>query len=261
MRAWAKVCCLLAFGAGAAWAQTVTTVTTTATPVAVPVAVVPLPPLSPVAVTQDVTGAPILLVLGSEETFALSNISVRNLNWSDVPSNYVSLFEEGNPLSYTRVNGAVTRHGNPYHPYYLSGTSATVAGLEERFIAGQVPLTATDRATLQTVYTRYRGLTPAQAMTLGYQPTGAFTPGLGQVYLNQALLTVPFNAVMPQAFVFNRQGKLVAVQYYVMSAQPVTIFGQPATSSTLAPGAQQVTVWLYTNNRNGLFAGMNPNIK
>jgi len=211
-------------------------------------------------ITQSVTGQPVIMILGSEETLALSDVQIRNLNYTNVSGNYVSIFEEGNPLSYMQVNGGVTRHGNPYYPYYVVGT-ANVAGLQEIFIPGTANLSATDRSTLNTVATRYRGLTPAQAMTLGYQPVGAFTPGMGQVYVNQALLSAPFNASMPQAFVFDRKGKLAGVQYYVISTQPVTIFGQPAVASTIVPGAQQITVWLYTSNPNGRFATSNPRIK
>jgi len=264
MKVWATVLCVLAFGAGAVWAQT-TTVTTvtpvimpaTATAVVCPGPAVALPPMCPAVATQFVTGEPILLVLGSEEEFAITNASVHNLNWASVPSTYDSVFEQGNPLTYTRINGAVTRHGNPYYPYFVLGTKTTVAGLEEIFTTG---LTPTNESTLQMVTTRYRGLTPTQAMALGYQPVGAFTPGVGQVYLNTALVDNQFNALMPEAFIFNRQGKLMAVQYDVLSSQPVTLFGQPAAASTVAAGAQQVTVWLYTLNPNGRFALTNPNI-
>lgn len=265
MRLWTTVLLILAFGTSAVWAQTMTVV-----PVAVPAPTammvcpspaVALPQPCPALISQDVTGQPILLVLGTEESFALSNTDVRNLNWTQVTSTYTGVFEQGNPLSYTRVNGAVTRHGNPYYPYYMAASAADVAGMQEVFIPGMTALSVTDRNTLSTVATRYRGLTPAQAMTLGYQPVGAFTPGMGQVYINQALLAAPFNASMPQAFVFDRNGKVAGVQYYVMSAQPVTIFGQPAVASTIVPGAQQVTVWLYTSNPNGRFATSNPRIR
>jgi|GEM_PF-2558107 len=264
MRLWAKVLCFLAFGAGAAWAQT-TTVTTTVMPsagpsmagVVCPPSTGMLPPLCPAVVSRNVTGEPVLLVLGSEEEFAINNAPVGQINWSHVPSTYASVFEQGNPLTYMRVNRAITRHGNPYYPYYVLGTSATIAGLEEYFVAGQTP---TDATMLDMVTTRYRNLTIDQAQALGYQPAGAFMPGVGQVYINHALIDNRFNALMPESFVFDRQGKLLGVQYFVMSSQPVTLFGQAAMSSTIMPGTQQVTVWLYTTNPNGRFAATNPRI-
>jgi hypothetical protein len=261
MRYWAKVLCFLAFGAGAAWAQTVTVISAAtpgmATTVVCPPSAAMLPALCPAVVSRSVTGEPVLLVLGREEEFAIANAPVGNVNWSNVPSTYASVFEQGNPLTYMRVNGAVTRHGNPYYPYYVLGTSATIAGLEEMFVAGQ---TTTDAEILQMVTARYRGLTTDQAQVLGYQQAGAFTPGVGQVYLNTALVDNRFNALMPEAFIFGREGNLLGVQYYVVSSQQVTLFGQTARSSTMLTGAQQVTVWLYTDNPGGRFAPTNPRI-
>ncbi|MHB0935864.1 MAG: hypothetical protein ACYDCO_02055 [Armatimonadota bacterium] len=264
MRSWATLLVVL-LSVTAVWAQTTVVVPvvspTTPATMACPAVAVSLPQPCPVLISQDVTGEPILLVLGTEESFALDNTDVRNLNWTRVSSAYTGVFEQGNPLTHIRVNGVVTRHGNPYYPYVMVGTATEVAGLEEVFIPGMAGLSATDRNTLAMVAARYRGLTTAQAMTLGYQPVGTFTPGQGQVYVNQALLAAPFNAAMPQAFVFDRNGRLAGVQYHVMSATPVTIFGQPTVASTIVPGAQQLTVWLFTDNPNGRFATANPRIR
>ena len=265
MRSLTTLFVILAFGTGIVWAQTTTVVPIAlpgaSTTMACPGVAVTLPQPCPAVITQSVTGEPILLVLGREEAFALDHLEVRNLNYTQVPLNYLSPFEQGNPLTYLQVNRSVVRHGNPYYPYYMVSAASNVAGLEEVFISGLENLSATNRTILANVTTRYRGLTPAQAMTLGYQPVGTFTPGVGQVYVNQALLSQPFNASMPQAFVFDRNGRLVAVRYFVMSATPVTIFGQPTVSSAIVPGAQQLTVWLYTSNPNGRFAPTNPNIQ
>lgn len=265
MRSLATLSVILAFSTGIVWAQATTVVPIAlpgaSTTMACPGIAVTLPQPCPAVISQSVTGEPILLVLGTEEEIALESLNVRNLNYTQVPLSYLSPFEQRNPLSYLRVNPSVVRHGNPYYPYYLVSPVSDVKGLEEVFVPGLEDLSPTNRTILANVTTRYRGLTPAQAMTLGYQPVGAFTPGVGQVYVNQALLSQPFNASMPQAFVFDRNGRLAAVQYFVMSATPVTIFGQPTVNSTIVPGAQQLTVWLYTSNPNGRFAPTNPNIQ
>lgn len=253
---------LLAFGIGAARAQ-VGAETTTATPAAPTVAAVSVTPTvtavtpqvclapsaflpvpCPAVVTRTVTGDPTLLVLGTEEALVYRQFPVTHLGWRDAQMNYDSYFAPGNPLTYSRVNRVVTRHGNPYYPYYQVSPFVRVAGLTERFSATPSTLSAQDRATLQAVAARYHGLTPNQAMAFGYTPVGAPMPDLGQVYLNQALITNGFDAMMPEAFVFDQRGELVAMQYYLIAAQPMMIFGQPTQASSLVPGAQQLTVRL-----------------
>lgn len=264
MRFLPKMLMILAFGAGVVWAQTtVVTTTVSSSPTMMvcpsPFAVLPAP--CPAMITQTIGGDQTVLVLGSQETLGLNTVSPRHVGWMGVPSNYESLFTEGNPLTYTQVNGAVSRHGNPYYPYFaLPPSSVRVAGLQEQFTS-MTTLSAMDQATLQTVGMRYRGLTTSEAQVLGYQPMGAFTPGLGQVYLNNALVGNQINPLLPQAFIFDRKGKLVGAQYDILSTQPVMLFGQTTMPSGMITGAQQLTVWLYTNNRSGLFAPMNPGIR
>lgn len=261
---------ILAVSASMAWAQETVTVLTNPAPVSdvtaatCPAVATALPPLCPVLLSEDVTGVPTILVLGTEER-NLGNVSRRDVNWRDATLSYSSLFEQNNPQTSIRINPAITRHGNPYAPYHLLGTRVRVAGLREQYLAPVKPAStaypAQYQGLLQTVAMRYQGLTPAQAQALGYQPITAYTPGVGQVFLNRSLVDSCFDANTPEAFVFDQQGRLAAVQYQVVAAQPLVLFGQQMQSSQLVQGAQQSTVWLFTTNPNGLMAGSNPNLR
>ena len=128
---------LLAAGllASMALAQVTTppaTVTTevTVTEVAPGTVVCPSPfmtsePCAAIAV-PGVGGETVILVLGSEEHYALTNLAVEDLGWRDVPSNYTSKFEVGNPISFHKPNLNVPRHGNPYFPYFQLGPNANL---------------------------------------------------------------------------------------------------------------------------------------
>lgn len=266
----------VAFTAGAALAQDTTTTTTTVPPVTVatyPIAttttttaavcpqIFPAAP-SPCAAkaTTDITGRPAILVLGTEEHYALSTLGVRNVNWIETSMNMTSITAQLNPLLSSRPNWALTRHGNPFYPYYEIKTNITslsqVAGVTEIFGETPANLTPESRSTLQTVSGRFRGLTIQQAMAMGYQPVGACTPSVGQVYINQSLIDNRFDAMVPEAVSFDRQGRLLAVHYLLLSDQPFMAFNQQFQASPLVQGSQQLTVW-QVSNRNGMFAMQN----
>ena len=254
----------LVFGASVAMAQVVTT-TPIVTPVAVTPAICPAAAaipgtVCPAIIAQNIQGDTVLLVLGQEERFVFENVPIRHVGWRGTPLGYSSYFELDNPITHSQVNGPVSRHGNPFYPYYQVGPQSLVAGLQERFVLS-TSLTAQDQAVLQSVTVRYRGLTPAQAQLLGYEPVGAFVPGQGQVYVNRALVDARYDPQLPEAFIFNQQGQVVGVQYHVVSAQQITLFGQRTGTSVFVPGAQQVNVWLFTTNPSGLFAAQNPNLR
>ena len=263
-------------GAGAALAQygttttvvpgaTSTTVMTTTTAVPVtpvcPSATATLPGLCPAIATQAITVDTIVLVLGTEERYALENLPARRINWRDSLLNYDSIFTPGYPLMSHQPNQVVTRHGNPYFPYYQISTEVNVAGFEERF--GQIPSTLSpeSRTALTQVTNRYSGLTTQQAIALGYQPVGACMEGLGFVYLNQGLVDNVFDPMVPEVFTFDQTGRVVSAQYILVSPQPVMAFGQQMQPSQLIQGALQLPVWLYANNPNGFFTLQNPNIR
>jgi hypothetical protein len=266
MRFLPTVLLLIALGASAVLAQTYSATTTTTTGTTTSMLVCPstaaiLPNPCPAIVASTFTGDQTLLVLGSQESFVYDNVEVGGLGWRDVPLAYQSYTTEDNPLTYSHVNRAVTRHGNPYFPYYAVGpTTARVSGTLEQYV-NMSQVSSPDRALLSAVATRYRGLTETQARTLGYEPAGAYTAGVGQVYNNRALLDNQVNVQTPEAFIFDNRGKLMAVQYYALTPQPVTMFGQASTTSTLVQGAQVTTVWLYRSNPNGMFSPINPNVR
>lgn len=279
----------VALCAGTALAQTGTTTTTTTTgTVLVPVAGVGMSPTAPILTptvgatattvaacpvgvssfptpcaartVQDINNRPVLLVLGTEERYAINTLGVRRLNWNDVSMNALDYTTERNPLTNSRPNASIVRHGNPYYPYINYGPVQAVAGIQERFVNTNLPanLSTESRSALSMVADRYRGLTTQQAVAMGYQPVGAYTPNVGQVYINQAAIDNRFDVMVPEAFTFDNNGRLLAAQYIVLSDLPVVAFGQPLVASPLVQGAQQLSVWLFTNNPNGLFAMQRP---
>lgn len=269
----------VALSAIAALAQTTTTTTGTTGPVVTTVPVVPISTVatsaatcptptaacptavlgypSPCAakVTQSVTDDPVVLVLGMEERYALDNLQASGLNWHSISMNVSSITPYHNPLFNSRPNTIITRHGNPYYPYYeIKIAVPQVAGMFETFPTLPTTLTAESRTVLTSVAQRYRSLTPQQAMALGYQPVGACQQNTGQVYLNQALVDNRFDAMVPEAFTFDRQGRPLAAHYLMLADQPFMAYGQQFQSSSLVQGAQQLSVWLFQQNPNGLFA-------
>ena len=213
--------------------------------------------------TSNLNGNSVIMVLGSEEEYALNRLDLSTLNWREAPSNYASVTSRGNPESNYRPNFAVLRHGNPYYPYYQVSTSYSptmVAGSMETYSYTSYPstLSSGDQSLLRTITDQWRGLTPQQAIVLGYQPLCTCISGLGSVYLNQSLLCNTIDATKPQAFVFGPDNRLVAVQYLIMCNSQLTLFGQPLAASDEVTGAQQLTVWLWQSNSNGLFGPRNP---
>lgn len=268
MKILGKMLLAVAFSTVTALAQTTTTGTVATTTTIVPIsgvattaAVCPTPVLgypSPCAAKlgQDVTGDPIVLVLGMEERYALESLDARGVDWRGVAMIGVSVFPAYDPLFNTSPNRVVTRHGNPYYPYYELNVRAPqlIAGMIETFPGLPTTLSPESRAVLSSVGQRYRGLTTQQAMALGYQPVGACQANIGQVYLNQSLVDNRFDAMVPEAFTFDRQGRLLAVHYLILADQPFMAYGQQFQTSPLVQGAQQQSVWLFQQNPNGLFA-------
>lgn len=256
----------LALSAGTALAQyaapgtttsatTVTTATTIAGTTVLCPSDLPAPSLCPAIAASTLTGDTMIRILGSEEYYALDNLNARHLGWRDAPSNYSSQFSQGNPLTYHNPNPAVTRHGNPYYPYYQLSTPMRLALRAPRF-AMTFPgsLSTADRETLTAVANRYRGLTPQQAVAMGYQSTNTCLPGVGIAYVNPSLISTTIDPLQPQAFGFSPDGRLLAVHYIVQSNQPVMAFGQSFQPSPLVANAQQLPVWLYEANSAGMFA-------
>jgi len=215
-------------------------------------------PCAAKAVT-DITGETVVLVLGAQEEYALDNLGVRGLNWDEVATTQISITPHRNPLTSSKPNMAITRHGNPYYPYIELGPIDRVAGIQEMFVNLPGNLTPEARDVLTSVANRYRGLTPQQAILMGYQPLAACIPNIGQVYVNQAAIDNRFDPMNPEAFAFDQRGRLLAAHYIVLSDLPVVAFGQPMAASPIVQGAQQLPVWLFTSNRNGMFAMQSTN--
>lgn len=265
MRAMWTMLAAVTLTTGAALAQVATTTTTAVCPpvvglVTTPVAAVTCPTGSPnyptpcaAKLVTGISGEPMVMILGTEERYALDNLGAKHLNWTDISGNANSVFDQTNPLLNHRPNGSLMRHGNPYYPYYELPATSVVAGIEERYMALPATMTTQDRATLQAVADRYRGLTTQQAVAMGYQPIGAGIPNIGYVYVNQAMIDNRFDPLMPEALAFNDRGRIVAVHYILLSDVPFMAFGQQFQPSPLVQGATQLPVWLYMNNRNGMF--------
>jgi hypothetical protein len=201
----------------------------------------------------------VILVLGSEEAYALNNVPVCPIWTEDVAMDYDSLFAPYNPLRSYHPNQEVTRGGNPYYPYYqLNSTCACVAGTCESYCSCPCGVDAGCRDVLNAVRDHFSCLTPQQAVAMGYCTSGQCVPGLGVVYLNSQLVDNTFNSMQPEAFLFSPDGHLLGVQYILLADQPYTLFCQQMQPCSIVPGAQQLTVWLWSNNPNGMFAACNP---
>lgn len=262
----------VAFTTVAALAQTTTTtpgaavppVTVTTYPISTTTTTAVCPDIDPAIpspcaakASTDITGKPAILVLGTEEQYALRSLNVRNVNWLETSMNMSSVMSPINPLLNSRPNWALTRAGNPFYPYYEIKTDIRqVAGFTETFTGMPANLNPESRATLTAVNERFRGLTTQQAVALGYQPVGACLPSVGQVYLNQSLIDNRFDAMVPEAVSFDRRGRLLAVHHLLLADQPFMAYGQMFQASPLVQGAQQLTVW-QVSNRNGMFAMQN----
>ncbi|MHB9132341.1 MAG: hypothetical protein ACYDBB_14800 [Armatimonadota bacterium] len=217
-----------------------------------------LPGQCPMLVGTSLTGETMVLVLGTEESSVLGSVPA-TVNWSNASLGYVSLFERGNPLTFSRPNPVVLRHGNPFYPYYRINSRVSVAGYQERVVRFPSNLNADSRNTLVTVANQYRTLTTTQAMAMGYQPIGTTCiEGYGMVYVNQSMVDATIDPMKPEAFSFAANGRVLAAHYISQGAQRMSIFGQNTMDSPFVTGSQQVTVWLFEPNRNGLFAMQNP---
>jgi hypothetical protein len=97
----------------------------------------PEPPAA--IVTRTVLDDPVVLVLGSQEDYALRQLPEDRVSWWLAPNAYDSLFAQGNPLTYYRPNRHVTRHGNPYAPYFQVPVPELVAGTQESYILVPAP--------------------------------------------------------------------------------------------------------------------------
>ena len=230
-----------------------------------PAPCIPCPAISgPAAMaTPNLTGDTMIMVLGSEEIYALNNLPTHRPSANNVAFSYNSIFTPDNPLTSSRPNLALTRHGNPYYPYYSAGVMtliqpvATTCALNTCFPSN---INTACRDTLSDVTNRYCGMTVQQATCQGYQPVGAYDPCVGQLYVNQQLVDNTFNPQQPEALIFDQCGKLLGVRYILLANEPYTMFDQQMEASSLACGAQQLTVWLFASNPNGMFAATNPGL-
>jgi hypothetical protein len=168
----------------------------------------------------------------------------------------------------------IVRHGNPYYPYYQLNRNVRVIGVRGTMVATTTTtttgcpvwprnLTTNQRNTLTTVYNTYATLTPDQATKMGYVAEGVCTAGLGTVYVNRNLIDTTFDAQHPEAFSFTQDGRVAAVHYIMVTDNDRSIkaFGTRTYSSPVAPGGQQVTVWMFQQNAKGLFAPTNTAIQ
>jgi len=202
----------------------------------------------------DLSGQPVVLVLGTEEEYALRNLGVHGVNWHDTSLNMVSFYSWRDPLLNSHPNGVITRHGNPFYPYYALNTNPSrIAGYQESYMNFPASVDAQSQSVLMSVKNQYRGITTQQATAAGYLPLNACIPNVGQVYVNQSLIDNRFDAMVPEAYSFDQRGRLVAVHYLLLSDQPFMAFGQQFQASPLVQGAQQLTYWVVPNS-NGPFA-------
>lgn len=214
---------------------------------------------------SDIDGQPVILVLSSEETYALRQLNPKSteMNWDDYAFS-TSYFAPNNPIEFSHPNEVVSRHGNPYFPYYATNIRLSrVAGAQETYCGMTFPActSADQRTILNNVANHYRGMSTQEAMTLGYQPMGTYIPNVGQIYINQSIVDNTFDPSVPEALAYDNRGNLVAVHYILLSNVPVIAFGQQMMPSPLVQGAIELPVWMYRSNKNGLFAFQNPGLK
>lgn len=230
--------------------------------VGAPLAPAALPGLCAAVAAQNLTRDEVIFVLGYEEDYALYNLPGRAVDSSTYSLWTQSPIDQENALLSYEPNTVVKRHGNPYYPYaqVTSPGCVSVACTIERMIGLNCPLNPCDRQLLTEIGTRYQTLTPQAALCSGYQPACICVEGMGNIYINQALVDNTFDPMQPEAFTFDNCGRLLAAHYIVCSEQPVVQFGQNFVASPLLPGTQQLAVWLFRNNPNGLFCLQAPRI-
>ncbi len=235
------------------------TVSTTA--VVCPATPMALPQPCPAIASTPLTSNSTILVLGTEERFALANLPASDVGWRDYSFMYNSVFEPGNPLTHHRSSPVVTRHGNPFYPYHQVRAELRPSAIPVRTVTLPATLSEIERNTLVALSDRYRTMTPSQAQVLGYMPVGACSEGMGQLYVNAALIDNTVDPLRPEAFTFGPDGRVLAAVHIMQSATPVMLYGQTTTISSISPGAQQLTVWVFDPNPNGFFAASNPNAR
>lgn len=232
---------------------------TTVVAAACPVAVAPYPTPCAAKTGQWINGEDTVLILGSEEEFALQQLDVEDDYWNGMMLYNQNMNSADFAVLNFSPNSTLTRHGNPNFPYYMiDKENVQVAGVQEQF---QTAMPANAQSVLSAVGDRFEDVTVEQAMAMGYQPLGACVQGVGFVYVNQALIDNRFDAMMPEALAFDDDGDLLSVHYILLSDVPVAVFGQPMQPSVLVPGAMQLTVWPYEENPNGMFATTNPGVE
>ncbi|OPZ86361.1 MAG: hypothetical protein BWY76_00987 [bacterium ADurb.Bin429] len=230
-------------------------------PVICPATTMATPQPCPVLVSAPLQRDSAILVLGSQERFALSYLPASDVGWRDYSFMYHSYFDQGNPATHYRPSPMVTRHGNPFYPYHQVTAELHPEALAVRTVTLPATISDTDRGTLATVSERYRAMTPSQAQVLGYAPIGACSAGMGQIYVNPALVDATIDPLRPEAFTFGPDGRVLSAIHIVRSPTPVMIYGQPTTVSSISPGDQQLMVWVFEPNPNGFFAATNPNAR
>lgn len=251
--------------AGVVWAQcavqpsAATTTGAAVTPGVCATATDTIHGLCPAVLAEDLGGTPTIMVLGSEESYAINTLNIADALPVKSLVRYNSLFDPNNPLTTNRPNLAVLRHGNPYYPYFAL-VQARGGRVDERFAALMQCPNPLAQGQLRDIAVRYRTLTTQQACALGYQPLGVCVAGMGQVYLNPRLVDNVYDPMVPEAIIYSADGRPLGVSYLMATNQPYTVFGQVMYPSEIVPGAQQVSVWLYQANPNGLFAARNPNV-
>jgi hypothetical protein len=109
------------------------------------------------------------------------------------------------------------------------------------------------------------------AMAAGYGNINYFVPGMGDHYVNFALVDANFEIDKPEALVFNSMGnsghqKLVAVEYLVATPGPQA-GGTPPEGFTGEMDEWEwndvgnfwtLHAWIWLHNKDGMFAELNP---
>jgi uncharacterized protein YjeT (DUF2065 family) len=130
---------------------------------------------------------------------------------------------------------------------------------------------------IETVRQQYGGYTVAQAEREGYildtfcldaESFGkpAELGAMGYHATNETLLSGPIDALRPQAFMFDAEGRVLGVEYEIMAemvSEPPQLFGQTFTKLPPHPGVAHehyaLHVW-FIDNPSGQFADFNPDV-
>ena len=103
------------------------------------------------------------------------------------------------------------------------------------------------------------------AIAAGYDNINYYVPGMGDHYVNWALVDDNFEIDKPEALVFNSMGnnyrqKLVAVEYLVATPGPPEGFTSEMDEWEWNSVGNFWTLhaWVWLNNKDGMFAPLNP---